>query len=98
MSGLETVTSTVSDVLIDSLSFQPRPGASYITSRRDTRWFAAGSDTYQSDTGVKVIRINLTGASQEWLDPSSVRVSFDLTNKGQEDLPPISGPLASAVL
>ena len=94
MSGLETVTSTVSDVLIDSLSFQPRPGASYITSRRDTRWFAAGSDTYQSDTGVKVIRINLTGAAQEWLDPSSVRVSFDLTNKGQEDLQPISGPWA----
>ena len=94
MSGLETVTSSVQDVLIDSLSFQPRPGASYITARRDTRWFAAGSDTYQSDTGVKVIRINLTGAPQEWLDPASVRVSFDLTNKGADVLQPITGPWA----
>ena len=95
MSGLETVTSTVQDVLIDSLSFQPRPGASYITARRDTRWFAAGSDSYQSDTRVKVIRINLTGAPQEWLDPSSVRVSFDVTNRSQDKvIQPITGPWA----
>ena len=79
MSGLETVTSSVQDVLTDSLSFQPRPDASYI--RRDIRWFAAGSDSYQSDTGVKVIMINLMGAPQEWLDPSSVRISFDVTNR-----------------
>ena len=95
MSGLETVTSTVQDVLIDSLSFTPRPGASYITARRDTRWFAAGSDSYQPDTGVKVIRINLTGAPQEWLDPSSLRVSMDITNRSNTAVvQPITGPWA----
>ena len=95
MSGLETVTSTVQDVLIDSLSFTPRPGASYITARRDTRWFAAGSDSYQSDTGVKVIRISLTGAPQEWLSPDSVRISFDVTNRSQDKvIQPITGPWA----
>ena len=96
MSGLETVTSTVQDVLIDSLSFTPRPGASYITARRDTRYFAAGSDSYQSDTGVKVIRINLTGAPQEFLDPSSLRFSFDITNRGDgtDVLQPMTGPWA----
>ena len=95
MSGLETVTSTVQDVLIDSLFFQPRPGASYITARRDTRWFAAGSDSYQSDTGVKVIRISFTGAPQEWLDSSSVGVSFDVTNRSSTTVvQPITGPWA----
>ena len=66
MSGLEQVTSSVEDVLIDSLQFKPAPGASYITARRDTRWFPSGSDSYASDSGVRVIRFNLTGAPQEW--------------------------------
>ena len=95
MSGLETITSSVQDVLIDSLQFTPKPGASYITARRDTRFFAAGSDSYQPDTGVKVIRINLTGAPQEWLDPASLRISFDLTNRSSTAVvQPITGPWA----
>ena len=49
-SGLETITSSVQDVIIDSLQFTPKPGASYITLRRDTRFFAAGSDAHQPDT------------------------------------------------
>ena len=55
MSGLETVTSSVEDVLIDSLQFKPAPGASYLTAKRNTRWHASGSDTYSSNTGVRVI-------------------------------------------
>ena len=55
MSGLEQVTSSVEDILIDSLQFKPNPSASYITSRKDTRWYQAGSDSYSSDSGVKVI-------------------------------------------
>ena len=70
MSGLEQVTSSVEDILIDSLQFKPNPSASYITSRKDTPWYQAESDSYSSDSGVKVIRWSLTGAVSEFLDPS----------------------------
>ena len=69
MSGLEQVTSSVEDVLIETLSFKPNPGASYITAKRDTRWHPQGSDTYSSTSGVKVIRFTLTGAVQEFFEP-----------------------------
>ena len=56
------MTSSVEDVLIDSLQFKPAPGASYLTAKRNTRWHASGSDTYSSNTGVRVMRFALTGA------------------------------------
>ena len=65
MSGLETITSSTEDILIDSLQFKPAPGASYITSRKNTRWHASGSDIYSSTSGVRVMRFALTGAAQE---------------------------------
>ena len=92
MSGLEQVTSSVEDILIDSLQFKPNPSASYITSRKDTRWYQAGSDSYSSDSGVKVIRWSLTGAVGEFLDPQSVRISMDVTNTGALPLEPTTGP------
>ena len=82
MSGLETVTSSVEDVLIDSLQFKPAPGASYLTAKRNTRWHASGSDTYSSNTGVRVMRFALTGAAQEWCDPQSLRLTFDVNETG----------------
>ena len=97
MSGLEQVTSSVEDVLIDSLQFKPAPGASYITARRDTRWFPSGSDSYASDSGVRVIRFNLTGAPQEWMDPQSMRISLDVSNESTvagHNLEPVTGPWA----
>ena len=93
MSGLETVTSSVEDIMLDSLQFKPAPGATYLTAKRNTRWHASGSDTYSSNTGVKVIRFALTGAAQEWCDPQSIRLQFDLNN-GEElyELQPLTGP------
>ena len=94
MSGLETVTSSVEDVLIDSLQFKPAPGASYLTAKRNTRWHASGSDTYSSNTGVKVLRFALTGAAQEWCDPQSIRLQFDVNAGGDANsfLKPLTGP------
>ena len=94
MSGLETVTSSVEDVLIDSLQFKPAPGASYLTAKRNTRWHASGSDTYSSNTGVRVLRFALTGAAQEWCDPQSLRIQFDVNAAGDADtsLKPLTGP------
>lgn len=67
----------VEDHLIEGLSFKLRPGSSYITSRRNSTYYPAGSNHY-SPNGTKVIRIPLTGDT--WLDPTTVKLAFDLVN------------------
>ena len=77
---METITSSIEDILLDTLSFKPSPGASYLLSKRSTRHFVSGSDSYSPSSGVTTLRWNLTGAVQEWMNPQSVRVQFDITN------------------
>ena len=48
MSGLETVTSSVEDVLIDSLQFKPAPGASYLTAKGTRAGMRAGATPTQA--------------------------------------------------
>ena len=88
---MEATAQSVEDYLIDGLSFKLRPGASYITNRRSVSYFPQGGNQY-SPNGVKVIRIMLTGDS--WIDPSTIRVMFNLTNGGtaNQKLYPVSGP------
>ena len=84
--------SSVEDYLIEGLSFKLNPGASYVTDRRSVSFFTAGSNIYQSGSGARVIRINLTG--EGWLDPSTVRLSYTLVNNegASKLLRPLSGP------
>jgi hypothetical protein len=74
---MEATAQSVEDYLIDGLTFKLHPGASYITNRRSVSYFPHGGNTY-SPVGVKVIKMMLTG--QDWLDPSTVRMQFDLLN------------------
>lgn len=74
---MEAVAQGVEDYLIDGLSFKLNPGASYITNRRSVTFFPTGGNQY-SPTGVKVIRIVLTG--NDWIDPATFRMSFTLNN------------------
>ena len=68
---------SVDDALIGGLSYKLKAGASYVTNRRSVSYFASGGNTY-SPNGVKVIKINLAG--DQWLDPSTFRVAFQLNN------------------
>ena len=89
---MEATAQSVEDLLIDGLSFKLRAGASYITNRRSVSYYPQGGNSY-SPTGVKVIRLTLTGDS--WLDPSTLRVMFNLVNDGASaanKLYPVSGP------
>ena len=88
---MEATAQSVEDFLIDGLSFKLRPGASYITNRRSVSYFPQGGNQY-SPNGVKVIRIGLTGDA--WVDPSTIRVMFNLVNSGtvNQKLYPVSGP------
>jgi hypothetical protein len=90
---VDSMASSVEDYLIEGLSFKLNPGASYVTDRRSVSFFTAGSNIYQSGSGARVIRINLTG--EGWLDPSTVRLSYTLVNNEgttAKILRPISGP------
>ena len=89
---MEAVAQGVEDYLIDGLSFKLNPGASYITNRRSVTFFPTGGNDY-SPTGVKVIRIVLTG--NDWVDPATFRMSFTLNNKDAGAghlLRPLGGP------
>ena len=68
---------SIDDALIGGLSYELKAGASYVTNRRSVSYFASGGNTY-SPNGVKVMKFNLTG--DQWLDPSTFRVAFQLSN------------------
>ena len=87
---MESSVQSAKDYLIDGLSFQLAPGASYITRRRSVSFFPQGGNSYSS-TGVKVIKINFNGS--DWLDPSTTRLQFTLVNDDAvKGLRPIGGP------
>ena len=89
---MEATAQSVEDHLIDSLSFKLRPGATYINNRRSVTYYPHGGNSY-SPTGVKVIKLMLTGS--DWLDPGSLRFMFDVVNTDTtagDRLYPISGP------
>jgi len=91
---VDSMANSVEDYLIDGLSFKLNPGASYVADRRSVSYFPSGSNIYQSGSGARVIRVNLTG--EGWLDPSTVRLTYTLVNNegGMMMLTiPLNGPL-----
>ena len=89
---MEAVANSVEDKLIDGLSFKSKAGASYITERKSVTFHPAGSNIY-STNGTKLIKLVLTG--DQWLDPSTFRIMFDLKNAGgvtSKLLRPLGGP------
>ena len=93
---MEGVANAVEDRLVDGLSFQLKPGASYITERKSVTYHPQGSNIY-STNGTKLIKLLLTG--DQWLDPSTFRIMFELQNNenpangnGHMQLRPLGGP------
>ena len=75
---VEAHAQSTEDFLIEGLSYKLNPSASYVSNRRSVSFFPSGSDTYSPASGVKVIKIKMNGT--DWLDPSTVKVQFDITN------------------
>ena len=86
---VEVVTAALEDQLVDPLSFKLNKTASYITKRRSCTFHASGSNIYHPRTGVKLIKILISG--HDWLDPGTVRIMFDLKNDGAQPLYPVGG-------
>jgi len=77
---MEAQAQAIEDHLIDSLQFNLKPGASYVTARRSVTFFPQGGNDYKPN-GVRVIKINLTG--DQWLDPSTVKLFFTVKNNSE---------------
>jgi len=80
---MEATTSAVEDTLVHSLDFKIKPGAGYITGRRNCSFFPLGGNSY-APNGVRVLRSQLS--SDGWLDPSSIRIMYTLVNEATPDL------------
>lgn len=81
-----------SDELISSLSYKDPRTASYIIDRKSSSFQAVGSNIYSPTTGVRLIRFNIS--SEDFLDPNSLRIQFDILNTdpdGVKYLYPVSG-------
>jgi hypothetical protein len=76
---MEHHVNSIEDHLINSLKYKLEPGASYVKSRRNVSWFPQGSAIYSRTSGTRLIRISINSTG-EWLDPTSVKFSFRLTN------------------
>ena len=68
---------SIDDSLVGGLSYKLKPGAPYVTDRRTCIFYASGGNQYSS-SGVNVCKSNMV--SYQWLNPSSFRVVFTLTN------------------
>ena len=89
---MENHAQSVDDALTGGLSYKLKAGASYATNSRNVSYFSHGGNQY-SPSGVKAMQFNLTG--DQWLDPNTFRVMFQLNNKdydaaGSIDVQPLS--------
>ena len=90
---VEAIANGIEDKLVDGLSFKLNPGASYVVDRRSVTYHPQGSNIYKPSAGTKLIRIVLTG--DNWLDPSTFRVMFDVNNDdttADKELRVVGGP------
>jgi len=94
---MEPITNAAEDVLIDALSYKLGNSASYINDRKSVTFWPSGSNIYKPESGTKVIKFQLN--SEGWLDPSTVRINFNLVNNDPSSPPnvikylrPLQGP------
>jgi len=92
---MENLTNSADEVLVDSLSFKLPASGNYVVERRSVTFLAEGSNVYSPDSGVKIMRFKLNG--ENWADPSTFRVMFDVVNDqndGVKKIRPIGRPHA----
>ncbi len=90
---VEAIADGIEDKLIDGLSFKMSLGASYVVDRRSVTFHPQCSSIYKTKEGTKLIRILHTG--DNWMDPSTLRIPFQLNNDDADALKmlrPLSGP------
>ena len=56
----------------------------HIDSSRTVEYQAVGSNIYSATSGAKVVKFRLND-DMAWLDPSSVRIQYQITNATEEE-------------
>ena len=93
--SLETHIAGSEDRLIDGLFFGSRNTASYVIARKAATFHPSSASSWRP-SGVRLMRFNLADAQSGWLDGSTVRLCFTLTNNSPNwELKPICDSPAS---
>ena len=77
--NMESHLNSTDVVLLENFQYKLPSNASYVTDRKQSSYFASGSNIY-SPTGTRVVKISINDASA-WLDPESVLLQFVVENK-----------------
>ena len=85
--ALETHISSLSDALIDGMSFAGRNTASYITARKSTS-FQTQSLGIFSPANLRIMRFNMADSEGAWMDGSVLRFAMTINNTGTSNLTP----------
>ena len=86
---METISNSIEDGLINGLSYKLDATASYITDRKSCTFYAMEGYAYAPISGTKVIKLVLN--SESWLDPSTIKIQFDVQNLSNTPLRALSG-------
>jgi hypothetical protein len=87
---MESITQAAEEILVDSLNFRLPGSGQYIMERKSVTYQAEGGNTCSPNAGTRVLRFKL--ASEGWLDPSTLRVFFDVVN--EQGAPLVIRPLS----
>ena len=87
--ALEVHAAGLDDALIPGLSFTNRNTASYVTSRRSTSFQPVSGGVF-SPSNLRIIRFSLQDCDGQWLDGSTLRLAFVVSNIGTQSLVPIA--------
>ena len=94
---MENITNAAEEVLVDALSFKIPGSGQYVQERKSVTFHTEGSNSYQPNAGTRVLRFKLS--TEGWLDPSTVRIFFDVINTDTAAVPAAGGfPLGQKTL
>ena len=82
--SLQVLKDTTNQTLIRPLDYNIDATADYIVERRSSTFYPSGSNVYNATSGTKLIKIVISGDNQ-YLDPSTLRVQYELVNKTTEE-------------
>ena len=78
---MELAASVADEVLAPGLAYTPPQVTTYVQSRRHQTWWPAGSNVYSPGAGARTVRFNLTDSAGLFLDLSTLRLAYRITNR-----------------
>ena len=78
---MELAASVADEVLVPGLAYTPPQVATYVQSRRHQTWWPAGSNVYSPAAGTRTVRFNLTDSAGPFLELSTLRLAYRITNR-----------------